>query len=209
MNIVAVFAHPDDESFIAGGTLALLAQDHNVQLICATDGNHQEKNLKQVREKELQSAAKILGIQKVHQLNYSDGGLCNANYHALAADVRNILDNVRPERIYTFHPNGLSGHLDHIAVTSVVNYLFHRLDYIHQVYYFSAAKQQNRSQHYFVYQPDGLDLTQIDQVVNVESVWDKKISAISAHVSQSADGQKIISDLQNAPKQEYLIVTKK
>lgn len=210
MKIVCVFAHPDDEAFATGGTIAKLSRDHEVSLICCTDGNHQEKNLKAIRESELKASAKILGIQNVFQLNYEDGHLCNANYHVLAADIRAVLDDIQPERLITFHPNGVSGHLDHIAVTSIVDFLFDKLSYIQEIWYYtSLARPEPLEQNYFVYRPQGVKREEMHQIVDVSTEIEKISAAIRAHASQEQDGEKSLAKYQNGPKEEYFMVKKK
>ena len=83
--ILAVFAHPDDEVFSIGGTLARYAHAcKQVTLVCATRGEEGEiaagtaatpENLGQVREEELRCAAETLGIDEVILLDYRDSGM--------------------------------------------------------------------------------------------------------------------------------------
>lgn len=68
--IVGIFAHPDDEAFGPGGTLAKLAKENEVHIICATSCESgqksisDKKDLGKIRKQELLSSAKILGIKK-------------------------------------------------------------------------------------------------------------------------------------------------
>ena len=83
--LLAVLAHPDDESFGTGGTLALYAQQGaQVYLVCATRGEVGEMDPKHMRgfnsiaerrEDELRCAAEKLGLTKVFFLNYRDSGM--------------------------------------------------------------------------------------------------------------------------------------
>ena len=83
--LLAVFAHPDDESFGPGGTLARYAQSGvEVHLICATRGEvgnipealvGKENSVAELREAELRCAAYQLGLEKVHFLDYRDSGM--------------------------------------------------------------------------------------------------------------------------------------
>lgn len=207
--IVCVFAHPDDESFGAGGSIALLAKTNEVHVVCCTDGNHQGKNLKAIRNSELTEASLVLGVHKTHQLSFEDGYLCNANYHHLASEVRSILDQVQPEIVLTFDPNGLSGHLDHIAVTSVVNYLFSRLSYIKEVWYLTRLEEAKPNDDYFVYRPNGRAQSEIGKVLDITSVFDTKIEAMKKHVSQMDDCERLINRMKSEPKKEYFLVRSK
>src|SRR3954454_4469793 len=83
--VLAIFAHPDDESLACGGTLARLADDGvRVVLLCASHGELGQSadpsisrgaELGRVRGRELEEAAKVLGISEVVLLDHPDGQL--------------------------------------------------------------------------------------------------------------------------------------
>jgi LmbE family N-acetylglucosaminyl deacetylase len=137
--LLAVFAHPDDESFGPGGTLALYAKKGvDVHLICATRGEVGEtpeeagelsdEKVAQLRENELRCAAQILGLKEVHFLNYRDSGMPGAetNHHPralantpvdeVAAKVAEIVRSIQPQVVITFDPIGGYRHPDHVAI---------------------------------------------------------------------------------------------
>ncbi len=208
--IVGVFAHPDDEAMGPAGTIAKLAPDHDVHLICVTDGDHQDKGLKNIRDKELFKSAQILGVKKVIFLDFVDGSLSNSDYHQIAESLKKHLDVLKPETIITFHPNGVSGHIDHMVVTSVVNYLFPKLRYLKKVMYFAMRDIERRLiPSYFVHMPEGLAKEDAHEVVDTKSVWNLKKQAIQAHKSQSSDGNKILLRDSLLPKEEYFLVRSK
>src|SRR5436190_10457992 len=92
--IVCIFAHPDDEAFGPAGTIAQLARESEVQIICVTDGNSpgtKIKNLDKVRKSELEESARILGVKKIHFLGEADGSLCNGTYHEVGKKIEKIL----------------------------------------------------------------------------------------------------------------------
>lgn len=207
---ICVFAHPDDESFLVGGTIChLVSLGHQVDLICCTDGNHQDKGLKSVRSVELQNAVNILQISNLFHLDFADGYLCNANYHLLASKIRSILDDVQPDTIITFHPNGVSGHLDHIAVTSVVNYLFSQLSYIKSIWYFTKLSTSKKPQNYFVYHPDGESPEKIDLTIDTSPYIEKQLLSVKAHQSQAEDINRVVNRLTTGPKAEHFLVRSK
>lgn len=138
LTLLAVLAHPDDESFGMGGTLALYAnQGAAVHLVCATRGEAgimDEEHLKgftessQVREAELRCAAKKLGLEGVHFLDYRDSGMEGTpeNKHPQALFMAPIDDvtskvvyyirKLKPQVVVTFDPIGGYRHPDHIAI---------------------------------------------------------------------------------------------
>ena len=139
LSLMAVFAHPDDESFGTGGTLARYGADpkFRVVLVCATRGEAGEisnpelasaERLGEVREQELRCACRTLGVEALYFLDYRDSGMAgtaeNEHPRALAqADsieaVGKIVAHIRRERpdvIVTFDESGGYGHPDHIAI---------------------------------------------------------------------------------------------
>ena len=138
LTLLAVLAHPDDESFGMGGTLALYAtRGVEVHLVCATRGEVGEvtpellegyESIAKLRESELRCAAEILGLTGVHFLDYRDSGMPgspdNTHPQALAAQpldevaakvVRHIRE-LKPRIVLTFDPIGGYRHPDHIAI---------------------------------------------------------------------------------------------
>lgn len=146
--ILAVLAHPDDESFGMGGTLALYArQGHNVYLICATRGeagtvdpHHLEgfTSIAELREAELRCAAQHLGLKGVFFLDYRDSGMTgsadnqhpqahiNAPLDEVAAKVTRTIRNVKPEVVLTFDSIGGYRHPDHIHIHNATVLAFNR-----------------------------------------------------------------------------------
>jgi len=209
--IACVFAHPDDEAFGPGGTIAKLAlEGHEVSIICVTDGDVDNNGLKDIRNKELLASAEILGVKQVLFLGFVDGTLSNAIYHKLANAIKEKLDQLQPETIITFDPNGVSGHLDHIAVTSVVNWLFPKLPYLKKIMYFvSRIGVSQEIDDYFVYFPPGKSKDQVDEVVDIEMVWATQVAAMRAHVSQKSDCDWILDITAKLPKEEYFLLRSK
>ena len=139
LTVLAVFAHPDDEGFGCGGTLAaLVAGGHRVTLICATNGDVGEisdsmlatpENLWQVRQGELREAMDVTGIKDVRFLNYRDSGMVGweDNNHPsslfqapegrVVEQVADVLREVRPNIVITHDPTGGYGHPDHVTIS--------------------------------------------------------------------------------------------
>jgi LmbE family N-acetylglucosaminyl deacetylase len=136
----AVFfhAHPDDEAIATAGTMAKAAQEgHRVVLVCATRGEQgipqpgildEGEELWQRREKELEQAARILGVSRLEYLGYTDSGmmgepsndlpgcLWQADVDEAAQRLVKILDEERAEVLTIYDENGGYGHPDHIQV---------------------------------------------------------------------------------------------
>ncbi len=204
-SLVAVFAHPDDEAFGPGGSLIHFSKTHEVYLLCATDGNLAG------RKAELLNSAKILGIKKVDFLNFSDGGLCNNNYHRLAAAIEKKLRRYRPETVLTLEPRGISGHLDHVAVSLVTTFVVKKLKFVKRLLYFCELEStmklmQKNFGEYFIYVPPGYSRREIDLVINTEAYWPRRLKAMAAHRSQRGDSNRIVKTLSQLPKKEHFII---
>jgi LmbE family N-acetylglucosaminyl deacetylase len=127
--IACVFAHPDDETFAVGGTLAhYAASDVGCDLFCATDGDagrssgvpvSSRAELAVLRRNELHAAARELGIQSVVLAGHPDAALAQVDANALIGEIVEFLRRVRPTVVLTFGPEGApTGHKDHRAISS-------------------------------------------------------------------------------------------
>jgi N-acetyl-1-D-myo-inositol-2-amino-2-deoxy-alpha-D-glucopyranoside deacetylase len=136
--ILAVLAHPDDETFGTGGTLALYSRRGvDVFLICATRGEVGEMSpdlmdgfntIGEKREAELRCAGELLGLKSIFFLGYRDSGMPgtadNNHPQALAAqpvekvaqEVAAYIRKLKPQIVITFDPIGGYYHPDHIAI---------------------------------------------------------------------------------------------
>ncbi len=136
LSLMAIFAHPDDESFGNGGTLAKYGEEGLfTSLICATRGEAGEisdpalatpDNLGQVREQELRLACSILGIHELRFLDYVDGTLMFIDQEECTEKMVRAIRELKPQVIFTFGPDGVYGHQDHIAVSQMATDAFHR-----------------------------------------------------------------------------------
>ena len=124
--VLAIFAHPDDESLACGGTLARLADaGAHVVPICASSGRRGSisdptlvpgDDLGRVRANELQEAAKVLGIEETIVLDHPDGSLRWADVPEFHAEILAALHTLKPDAVITFAEDGLYWHFDHVAV---------------------------------------------------------------------------------------------
>ncbi len=209
---IAVFAHPDDESFGPAGTLAHLSKTHDIYLLIATDGGagycsvekHEEK-LSDIRKRELNAASEILGIKEVFFLGFADGSLCNNEYHNIARHIEGKLKEYRPEIVITYEHHGISGHLDHIAISFITTFVVKNLHFKPELWYYHILQEEYEAigKNYFVHFPQGIKKEQAEKIVDISDVWEARVAALHAHASQKHDGDKIIKILQNLPKEEY------
>lgn len=122
--VLAVFAHPDDESLACGGTLARLASaGARVVVMCASHGERgsnvgpvRNDALGRERATEMRDAARALGVAEVRLLSHPDGELRWAEVTAFSAEIVLFLRRYRPAAVITFGEDGLYWHPDHIGV---------------------------------------------------------------------------------------------
>ena len=198
--LLAIFAHPDDESFRAGGMLAILADnDVCVQVLSLTRGQAgscgdppvcSQEELPQIREAELKCACNTLGIQPPIIWDYEDGKLSEANENKMIQRITDLIVKLQPEVLLTWPPDGLSGHLDHVMVSRWATKAFektrhHHMHGPHTLYYMAvpsslAKKFENMNLHSV---PDD----DINLVIDVLPVWEKKLKAIRFHQTQISE----------------------
>ena len=147
--ILSVLAHPDDEAFGMGGTLALYAmRGVEVYLACATLGEagdippdflQSSSSSAALRESELDCSANVLALKQVFKLGFRDSGMEGSpdNHHpdALVARpmeevverIAAVMRQVRPQVVLTFDPVGGYFHPDHIRVHQATVLAFDRV----------------------------------------------------------------------------------
>ena len=136
-SILSILAHPDDESYGVGGSLAKYHQEGaRLILVTLTDGGSGSKRLQpgilpdaplgECRLKELEMACKVLGVDRLITLGYVDGKLDQADREEMIDKIVPIIQEERPDIIITFHPNGVSGHRDHTVAAEVAREAFLR-----------------------------------------------------------------------------------
>jgi len=122
--VLAVFAHPDDESLACGGTLARLADEGaHVVVMCASHGERgsdigpvRDDALGRARAMEIRHAADALGIAEVRLLSHPDGDLRWAQVTDFNAAIVLFLRRYQTAAVITFGEDGLYWHPDHIGV---------------------------------------------------------------------------------------------
>lgn len=126
--LMAILAHPDDETLGLGSTLAKYAAEGvQTHLLTATRGergwhdvppeNPGLQGMGRIREQELCAAAEVLGVHEVCLLDYIDGDLDQAPANEIIPRIVAHVRRVRPHVVITFAPDGAYGHPDHIAIS--------------------------------------------------------------------------------------------
>lgn len=211
MQMLLIFAHPDDESFALGGTIAKYAeQGVNITLVSATRGEAgktagicKPEQLGLVREQELLRAAEVLGISKVIFLGYLDKEVPLAPPLEIVEKLVRIIREVRPQVIITFGEDGASGHRDHRAIHNWTKaavrlakepveaewgktYILPRLCYVRSGWRLTED-----------------ELQETDYVISISKWAERKWQAIAEHQTQLGSRQKFEA-LEEKIKQDYI-----
>ena len=192
MNLLAIFAHPDDESFGPGGTLAkYAAEGHQVGLVSLTRGEAGSlgisKTLKPAelgrrRSKELQCAANKLGIFYLKIYDLPDKDLPKVPEQRGIQIIKSEIETFHPDAIITFHENGISGHLDHKAVTNWILETVDQMDHSLDLYFYGilAEHVEMIPQRTLFAMPE----QDVTHRIDVRAYLEKKKAAIGCHETQ-------------------------
>lgn len=211
--IACVFAHPDDDTYGVGGTLAMhLEGDLELTVILATSGEAgriydpslaTRETLGAVREGEDRAAWRTLGVEpELRFLRYPDGGVADVPPEDLAAAFLEALLEARPRVVVTFGPDGVTGHTDHVAVGAAATQAFHAArasgaeGFDRLLYTALLASRLERLNELLrhrgmdpidptePFQPRGVPDETIGVVVDCSSVYERKLEALREHRTQ-------------------------
>ena len=125
-SILAVFAHPDDEAYLAGALMAK-AVDEGRRVVCVTatrgeqgfadDDPRPIEERAAVRTEEMAACLDVLGVTEHHWLDLPDGGSEEVPDEVPVGRITEIIDDVRPDTTLTFGPHGQTFHVDHMAIS--------------------------------------------------------------------------------------------
>lgn len=190
--LLAVFAHPDDETFRPGGTLAMLARHGvGVHVLTATRGQAgscgdpplcTQEELPAVRERELRCACSVLGLGPPRLLDYQDGHLSEVDPEEVTEHILTAATEVHPQVLLTFGPDGLSGHADHMAIGRCAAEAYARSTEIAVLY--TLAVPRNLAEQLEMRQVHSLPDEQVALAVDVTSAWAAKQAAMACHKTQ-------------------------
>jgi len=125
--ILSFWAHPDDEAYCCGSIMANAVRNGQ-RVVCVTAtrgelGSTDESrwpngpSLAEVRTGELAASLAVFGVTEHTFFDYPDGGCADVDQDAAVARLRAVIDDVQPDTILTFGPDGGTFHPDHMAVS--------------------------------------------------------------------------------------------
>lgn len=124
--LLGVWAHPDDEAYLSAGLMARTVDSGGrVVVVTATAGEHGTSDpdawppirLAALRRHEMRASLAALGVREHHWLGHPDGACDNVDDESAVRAIGALIDEVRPDTIVTFGPDGMTGHADHQAVS--------------------------------------------------------------------------------------------
>jgi LmbE family N-acetylglucosaminyl deacetylase len=202
--ILSIWAHPDDETYLAGGVMAA-ATDLGQRVVCvsATAGELGSPDpaawpparLGPVRRWEAAAAMAVLGVDDHRLLGLPDGDLAAHDAEGIKL-VDGLLDEIRPDTVLTFGPDGATGHPDHVAVYRWVTEAWHRRGRSQRLLYaVSTVEHLERFgptyEAWGVYmsddRPSGVDVDRLTvHVLLRERQLDRKLTALRAMATQTS-----------------------
>lgn len=203
--ILSVWAHPDDETFLAAGVMAAAA-DRGDRVVCvsATAGEQGTSDpdawpplrLGRRRTWEAAAAMAVLGVGEHRILGLPDGALADYDEQGRAA-VGRLLDEVEPDTILTFGPDGITFHPDHMAVSRWVTAAWNDRGRRSRLLYATATEEHVRRfgemyEEHNIYMTDdrqaGTPSERLAMCICLDG-WqlDRKLTALAAMSSQTAD----------------------
>ena len=203
-NTLGVWAHPDDETYLAAGLMALGVRQGN-RVVCVTatrgeEGSWDEErwptaSMGKVREAELLRSMDILGVREHRFLDYHDGTCASVDPQEGIERVRALIEEARPDSVFTFGPDGMTDHPDHKAVCAWTTEAFARAGKPGARLYYAtmtpdwAERFVERMNRFNVFMgPDVPPVTPRGELAVLyelpPEMLDLKLQAIEAHVSQ-------------------------
>jgi N-acetyl-1-D-myo-inositol-2-amino-2-deoxy-alpha-D-glucopyranoside deacetylase len=219
--VLAVFAHPDDESLLAGGTLAACAAaGRSVAIVSMTRGERGPggmSRLGEVREAELQAAARALGVATAECLDYPDGELGDVDDDEASQTLARLLERERPEAVISFSDEGLYWHPDHLAVSRLLGAALELItpapEWVygatwpegHAAHLVALMSARGLDADLWGLEPDAFGATKdsITSSLDVRAFLPAKLAALQAYASQIGPGH-LLSALPDDLAEEFL-----
>ncbi|ETW92403.1 MAG: hypothetical protein ETSY1_43780 [Candidatus Entotheonella factor] len=205
--ILAVFAHPDDETSSSAGTFAKYAREGvEIQVVTATRGELGElgtgglsierEDLPAVREAELRATLELYGAKPPIILDYRDQELIAADFETLTQDVLRTMASAKPDVVITFGPSGISNHDDHKTIHRAATEAFHRYRQTaprEPRLYYVALPQEIATQFELDLHPSEMNLSVCIDIADVKPI---KLAGLRTYRSQ-ADAQQLADLLES------------
>lgn len=193
--LLCVFAHPDDESYGPGATLAQCALDgadvHILMFTCGEAGSigvskeMPADELCAARRREMAAACEALGVRSHRILGVPDKGVADMDADAAVGEILADIEKFRPQVVLTFHRDGVSSHPDHIAITRFLDRAFVEAGEGGPLRFFEWGIPRRRAHLYD--RPNLAPMPDSEIAAEVhpsDAAIDRKIAAIEAHVTQ-------------------------
>ncbi len=201
--ILGVWAHPDDETYLTAGLMAKAVRDGS-RVVCVTatrgeGGSFDEERwptatMGQVREQELMRCLEVLGVTEHHWLDCLDVDMDSPLDASGAPKVRALMEEVEPESVLTFGPDGMTDHAGHKSVCEWATQAFHEVAKRGAKLYYAtmtpewAAEWVPVYNKFDVFRPGTPPVTPREEL-GIEyalppDILELKLQAIQAHVSQ-------------------------
>jgi LmbE family N-acetylglucosaminyl deacetylase len=204
--VLGIWAHPDDEVYLCGGLMAA-ARDAGQRVVCvtATLGEHGTSDperwppdrLARTRAWEIRAALAVLGVTEHHVLGLPDGGCVDQPFDTVVDRLVSIIDEVRPDTMLTFGPDGMTGHSDHQVVSAWATAAHSRTGTDARLLYAATSVElHERWQHLFeglnIYLAEGLPVLtpRADLALEFQlddELADRKLVALRAQATQTAE----------------------
>jgi LmbE family N-acetylglucosaminyl deacetylase len=133
--MLGVWAHPDDETYLTAGLMAEAVRRGD-RCVCITATRGEEGSMDEerwptatmgrVREKELTRSMEIIGVTDHRWLDYHDGTCDSVDLEEGIGRIQAVMEEVEPRSVFTFGPDGMTGHPDHKAVSAWTTEAFTR-----------------------------------------------------------------------------------
>jgi LmbE family N-acetylglucosaminyl deacetylase len=207
-SVLAVVAHPDDESFALGAVLSAFVEAGTAaSVLCLTRGEAStlgaSRELTTVRALELARAAEELGVTGVELHEHPDGGLPGVPLDVLGAEVATAAEQVDADALLVFDPSGVTGHADHARATeaALVAARTHGLAVLAWTLPTEVATTLNEE---FAAAFVGHDAADVDLVVPVDRT--RQLAAVHCHATQAVPSSVLWRRLELLGDHEHLRV---
>jgi LmbE family N-acetylglucosaminyl deacetylase len=197
MRLLCVFAHPDDESYGPGGTIARYAMEGvEVSILMFTCGEAgtigvskqtPRERLSSLRTDEMAAACEALGVADFRMVGAPDRGMDCVDEQWAVEQIERDIRKYRPHVLMTFHHLGVSGHSDHIAVARFLELAFDRVssdpEAPKKIWGWGIPREKFR-----LYERPNLiplENEEVNAVIDIpDAAMDRKVAAIAAHQTQ-------------------------